>query len=238
MIRLSIQVCSLVWCSRWFWHMSKLLVVVWLIVARTVSRALGLLSRVVRVHGFINLLIAWRHSFFQKLKTASRLLDILTAVVCGDHAISLRSWVSIIALRAKSTLVTWLIVVARVHVLLVYASIILIWIVTAVVTYSYAIVLNRVQCWLLTITILLSDAQASTNLIVGGFSLAIVWSLMTYLIVGIVVVLCFRNLSVSDTRVACWPKELINNWNWITLARICVPMAVSADKLAVAIELD
>jgi hypothetical protein len=196
----------LVWCSWWLWNMSKLLVIIWLVVARTVSSTLWLMFRVIRVNGLVDLLITWGHSFFQKLKTSSSFLNILTTVVCRDHAISLRSGVGIIALRTKSTLVTWLIVVTQVHVLLVHASMILILIAAAVITSSYSIVLNCMQTWL-SITILLSDAQPCANLVIGGFTLTVMWSLMAYLIVGIVVVLSFCDLSISYSRVPLWPIQ-------------------------------
>ena len=233
-IGISINVGPLIRRSRWFWHVSKLLVVVWLIVALAVTSAFWLVPRIVRLHCFVHLLVPRRHPFFQKLQTTTRFFNILTAIVRCDHAVSLRSRVSIIALSAESSLVSLLIVVTLVHVLLVHASMILIWIAAAVVTPTDAVVLNRMQTRL-SIAILLPHAQAGTDLIVSRFSLAVMRSLLSYLIIRVVVVLSFRDLAVSDSRITCRPKELINYWKMITLARICVPMAVSADKLVVVI---
>lgn len=99
--------------------MSKLLIIVCLIVALTVSSAFRLLSRDIRFHCFIHLLVSRRHSFFQKLQTPPCLLNILTAIVCCDHTVSLRSRIVITALCAKTSLIPWLNAIASVNFLLV-----------------------------------------------------------------------------------------------------------------------
>ena len=101
--------------------MSKLLIIVCLIVALTVSSAFWLLSRDICVHCFTRLLVSRGHSFFQKLQTPPCLLNILTAIVCCDHTVSLRSRIVITALCAKTSLIPWLIAIASVNFLLVDA---------------------------------------------------------------------------------------------------------------------
>lgn len=213
LLGLSISQGPLVLRSWWFWNMSKLLIIVCLGVALSISSAFRLVSWIVRIHGFSRLLIPRRHPLFQKLQTATRLLDVLAAVICCYHTIPLRGWVIIIgALGAEATVITRLLIIIAscIHVLLIHTGMTRIWIISAVIAPTadniVLIVLNRVQTWLLPIAVLRSNAQASTDLVVGWLALAVVRSLVTYLIIRVVVILGLCYLAVANTRVASWSK--------------------------------
>ena len=133
--------------SGWFRYMCELLLLVYRL-ALSVSSAFWLcsLTKVICVNSWVDLLISGWHSFLQKLQTASRLFDVLTAIIGSYHWTSLRCVVVVFALSSETALVArYCLTVARVEFLSVHALVILIWKITAIVTPSAnAVILYRV----------------------------------------------------------------------------------------------
>ena len=196
---ISIVESLLVWSSRRFWHVSELLIaVVCLVVSLAIAGAFrSSLPRVVSVYCFFSLLVSWWHSLFQKLQTASSFFDVLTAIIGRNHTTvaSLGRGITVSALRPKTALVPWLVVVLWVTVLVVvHATVTLIWkVVPSVVTCSNTIVLDCMKLPI-HVTLLRSQSQTSSHqtLVICGFTLAILlWDLLTHKLIWVVVILCF-----------------------------------------------